>query len=636
METPSRWSTMDAQELVPAIVSGFTVGALGLAGGGYLASVWGWATLALVAGAVAILVAFGLPRLGRLELAFLGGLVALCVWTLVTAAWSLDRAQAVLESERVLLYVAGALAILIAARRSALGNLLGGLLTATTVVCATALSIRLFPDAVHSGGVAFSADPQAAFKLAEPLGYANALGALAAIGIAVAFGLGARAETVAGSALAAASLPVLAATLYLTFGRAAWLALGAGLAAALILDPRRLQLVTTLLALGPAPGLAVLFASRSDGLTSPQASLAEIERDGRSLALAVALLAALAAVSALALRRGERHVRAGPRLTRSYAAALLVVLLAVAAAAIVRVGGPIDLAARGYDAFNAPPAPAQSDVGRRLFSFSGSSRSDYWRVAWHDVEDHPLLGSGAGSYERRWLARRPAELPVRDAHSLYLETVAELGPLGLLLLLGALAAPLAAAVRARSHPLVPAALAAYCCYLVHAAVDWDWEMPAVTLAGLSAGAALLVAARPTDATRPLTRWLFASALGVACAISLLTALALVGNRALEQSADALDRTDTAEAKHQARRAARWTPWASEPWRLLGEAQLSEGDLEAAGASFRRGLAEDSRSWELWLDLALASEGRERREAFDRASALNPREPQIQALRRGSA
>jgi len=626
---------MDAQKLAPAIVSGFTVGALGLAGGGYEASTWGWATLALVAGAVAILVVFGLPRLGPLELAFLGGLAALCVWTLVSAPWSLDRAQAVLESQRVLLYVAGALAILLAARRSALGNLLGGLLTATTVVCATALSIRLFPDSVHSGGVVFSADPQAAFKLAEPLGYANALGALAAIGIAVAFGLAARAETNAGSALAAASLPVLATTLYLTFGRAAWLALGVGLAAALILDPRRLQLVTTLLALSPAPGLAVLFASRSDGLTSPQASLAEIESDGRSLALAVVLLAALAAVSALALRHAERHVHAGP-LTRSYAAALLVVLVAVAAAAIVRVGGPIDLAARGYDAFNAPPAPAQSDVGRRLFSFSGSSRSDYWRVAWHDVEDHPLLGSGAGSYERRWLLRRPAALPVRDAHSLYLESLAELGPLGLLLLLGALAAPFAAAVRARSHPFVPAALAAYCCYLVHAGVDWDWEMPAVTLAGLSVGAALLVAARPSDTTRPLTRWLLASALGVACAISLLTALALVGNRALEQSANALDRTDSAEAKHQARRAVHWTPWASEPWRLLGEAQLSEGDLEAAGASFRRGLAEDSRSWELWLDLALASEGRERREAFDRASALNPREPQIQALRRGSA
>jgi hypothetical protein len=635
METPSRWSTMDARELAPAIVSGFTVGAVGLAGGGYRAPTWGWATLALVAGSVAILVALGLPRLGPLEPLFLGGLTALCIWTLVSAAWSLDRAQAVLESERLLLYIVGSLAFLLAARRRSLSYLLGGVLTAMTVVCVTALSIRLFPDTVHSGGVAFSADPQAAFKLAEPLGYANALGALAAIGIALALGLAARAETIAGSALAAASLPILAAALYLTFGRAAWLALGAGLAAALAFDPRRLQLVTTLLALAPAPALAVLLASRLDGLTSSQARLSEIESDGRSFALAVALLAALAAVMVLALRHAERHVRVGPRLARSYAAALLVVLVAVAAVAIVRAGGPIDLADRAYSAFNAPPAPAQADVGRRLLSFSGSSRSDYWRVAWHDVEDHPLLGSGAGSYERRWLARRPADLPVRDAHSLYLETLAELGPLGLLLLLGALAAPLVAAVAARAHPFVPAALAAYCCYLVHAGVDWDWEMPAVTLAGLSAGTALLVAARPADTTRGLSPRLLTSLLGAACGVLALTVLALVGNRALDQSAAALDRTDSAEAKRQAHRAVRWTPWASEPWRLLGEAQLAEGDLEAARTSFRRGLAEDSRSWELWLDLALASGGLERRDAFDRASALNPREPQIQALRRGA-
>ena len=625
---------MDAQKVTPAIVSGLTVGVLGLADGGYRAPTWGWATLALVAGSVAVLVALGLPRLGRLEIVFLGGLAALCVWTLASAGWSLDRAQAVLESQRILLYVAGSLALLLAARRSSLSHLLGGVLTAVTVVCATALSIRLFPDSVHSGGVAFSADPQAALKLAEPLGYANALGALAGIGIAVALGLAARAETIAGSVLAAASLPVLAATLYLTFGRAAWLALGAGLAAALVLDPRRLQLVTTLLALTPAPALAVLLASRSDGLTSSQASLGEIESDGRRLALALALLAALAAVSALAIRYAERHVPVGPRLTRSYAAALLVVLVVVAVAAIGRAGGPIDLADRAYDAFNAPPAPAQADVGRRLFRFSGSSRSDYWRVAWDDVEDNAVIGSGAGSYERRWLAWRPADLPVRDAHTLYLETLAELGPLGLLLLLGALGAPRVAAVVARAHPFVPPALAAYCCYLVHTGVDWDWELPAVTFAGLSAGTALLVAVRPTDTTRALSPRLLALVLGAACAVSLLTALAFIGNRALDQSANALDRIDSAEAKRQARRAARWTPWASEPWRLLGEAQLAEGDVEAARTSFRRGLAEDTRSWELWLDLGLASEGLERRRAFDRASALNPREPQIQAVRRG--
>ena len=46
---------MDARELAPAIVSGFTVGAVGLVGGGYRAPTWGWATLALAAGSVVIL-----------------------------------------------------------------------------------------------------------------------------------------------------------------------------------------------------------------------------------------------------------------------------------------------------------------------------------------------------------------------------------------------------------------------------------------------------------------------------------------------------------------------------------------------------------------------------------------------------
>ncbi|HYT50946.1 MAG TPA: hypothetical protein VEL10_01935 [Gaiellaceae bacterium] len=52
-------------------------------------------------------------------------------------------------------------------------------------------------------------------------------------------------------------------------------------------------------------------------------------------------------------------------------------------------------------------------------------------------------------------ARSPAK--VRDAHSLYVETLAELGPIGLALLSAALVVPLVAAVRARRHPLsVPA------------------------------------------------------------------------------------------------------------------------------------------------------------------------------------
>jgi len=123
-------------------------------------------------------------------------------------------------------------------------------------------------------------------------------------------------------------------------------------------------------------------------------------------------------------------------------------------------------------------------------------RPSFWRVALEDAGMHPLLGSGAGSFDDVWIAHRPIAANVRDAHSLYLEVLAELGPVGLALLLAMLAAPLVGAARARGTPVVAAAAAGYSAYLVHAGLDWDWEYPVVTLAGLACGAGLLIAARP--------------------------------------------------------------------------------------------------------------------------------------------
>ena len=121
-------------------------------------------------------------------------------------------------------------------------------------------------------------------------------------------------------------------------------------------------------------------------------------------------------------------------------------------------------------------------------------RPAYWSVALADASDNALLGSGAGSFDDVWLEHRPIPAYVRDAHSLYLETAAELGVVGLALLLAALGTPLVAAARARDPKLVATSTAAYSTFLVHAGLDWDWEMPVTTLAGLACGAALLVSA----------------------------------------------------------------------------------------------------------------------------------------------
>jgi len=154
--------------------------------------------------------------------------------------------------------------------------------------------------------------------------------------------------------------------------------------------------------------------------------------------------------------------------------------------------------------------------------FVAENRVRYWEVAWADYRDHPLLGSGAGTFGDYWLSQGAGPGFTRTAHSLYLQSLAELGPIGLALVVAVVAVPLVALGR-RRDPVVAAAAAPYVAYVVHTGIDWDWEMPAVTLAGLFCGAAVLVATRPGDA-RPLRR---RTRLALAGAAVLLAAFAAV-------------------------------------------------------------------------------------------------------------
>ena len=87
-----------------------------------------------------------------------------------------------------------------------------------------------------------------------------------------------------------------------------------------------------------------------------------------------------------------------------------------------------------------------------------------------------------------------------DAHSLYAETAAELGLLGL----AALAAFLAglvlaggAAVRvARAEAAGP--IAVLVAWALHVGIDWLWEVPAVTLVAIACAGRLLALAAATD------------------------------------------------------------------------------------------------------------------------------------------
>jgi hypothetical protein len=239
----------------------------------------------------------------------------------------------------------------------------------------------------------------------------------------------------------------------------------------------------------------------------------------------------------------------------------------------------------------------------------GEPRPDYWRVAFEQARGAPVLGTGAGTFERHWLQDRDEALLAQDAHNLYLETLAELGPLGLALLVGALAVPLV--VRSRA----PAATGAYAAFVVHAALDWDWEQAALVLAALAAAAAAL--------DGPRVRIPRAAALAGTAVATAAAAIALFGNAAVARSADAAAQSDWEASARWARLARDAAPWAAEPWARLAEAQRTRGDVDDARRSLLAALERDPRDPHLWVALARVTDGAERRAALERAARLNP-------------
>jgi hypothetical protein len=236
-------------------------------------------------------------------------------------------------------------------------------------------------------------------------------------------------------------------------------------------------------------------------------------------------------------------------------------------------------------------------------------RHEYYRVAVDEIRAAPVIGTGAGTWDEWWLQHRPTPNSALDAHSVYLETFGEEGLAGLALLCALLAVPLAGRPRDRL------ALAAYAAFVIHAAVDWDREMPALWVAGLVVGGALLPAERVQLGAR--RTWSFAVAL---LALGALGALSGVAQISLSRAQDAARVHDLARTRTLTRRAARFEPWSSRPLLVLGEAQADAGDRTAASATFRKALAKDPASWQLWHDLAEASGSRR---AGDEARRLNP-------------
>jgi hypothetical protein len=600
----------------PGALAVFGVTGIAASSGGYFPTSWGWAALAFSWVAALAILLRAETDVGWLDLAFFGLLASFVGWIWLSALWSQSVPRSILEGERGLVALTGVGAAILVVARRLVPSLLGGVATAITLISAYALATRLFPAKITSF------DPIAVYRLQEPLGYWNALGVFAAIGAMLCLAFAARGETLAARGAAGGTLAVLLPTIYFTFSRGSWLALGIGLVAALALDPRRLQLAAVVCVLGPVLALEVWLGSRESALTHRLSNVDVAAHQGHRYALVVVGVAAVTAALAVAFAFVERRVSVPNALRLVLAGLLALAVIAAIGGAIARYGSPSTIAKRAWHSFEAPPPVEGSNLNERLFSFSGNRRAEVWKSAWHDHDANPGLGSGAGTFQEWWFAHRTDDMQVVDAHSLYIEVLAELGPVGLALLSLALLVPIAAAILARGHPLVPVALGGYVAYLAHAGVDWDWEMTAVTLAALLVGVALVAAARRREprAFGAVGRGICA---GAAVAVGALAFVVLVGNLELSRAQDAAADRHWTRAAKDARSASDWAPWSSQALQTLAQAQGKLGRPSAQVATLRDAVRKDPHDSDLWYDLSAATSGAESNAAFVKSVRLDP-------------
>jgi hypothetical protein len=464
---------------VAVLLAGPTV--LAFFSGGYFDAPREWA--GVIAWALVVIAMVVVPRplprsfAGRLTV---GGLAVFAVWTLISFTWASVAGEAFHAGQRVFVYL-GVLVAAVAllrerwAVRAVEPAVAGGAL----ILIGYALAGRFLPGLLH-----YSHSISAQGRLEQPLTYWNALGEVAAIGLVVCTRIAGDTTRAKGLriAAAAASAP-LGMGLYLTFSRGALFACLAGLVALIPLAPTRAQL-TALAECVIAAVLASVVVAPMHHLATLSGSGVSQERQG---ALAFGLLVLIMAVVALVAWR-LRDPGGALRLPRAAPWIALGVICAGLAVAIV------------VGAKESSASPSLRPGAATRYTTFNSSRYSYWDVAFRAFDDEPLRGVGAENWSVYWLRDRPIVDFAQDAHSLELQTLAELGVIGVLILLEFIGgAALVARDAHRRAPTVAAGpIAGAIVYLAHSPLDWDWQMPALTLmAIILVGALVALADRGT-------------------------------------------------------------------------------------------------------------------------------------------
>lgn len=626
-----------APAVLPALLATLIFSVWATSEAGYLTADWYpgalflVALLAVTAGAVPVRIR-AVPRPVLLALGFLAAFTA---WSFLTIAWADDGGEAWDGANRTLLY-------LVVFALFALWPMRGDAALLTVTAWVLGLTVVATVTLLEVDAARFPLDHYLAQRLAEPSSYVNANAALFLMpGWAAVLLSGRREVPWWLRAPLAGGATILAGVALMGQSRGAVYAVPIVLLVVFLALPGRVRHFAALLPLAAACaviGPVVLRSSdKIDAGKSPTDAVAPLAPTILGAALAVTLV-----VAAIALL--ERRV-ATPRTERAAHRALAGVGLALALAAGVTgwalAGGPVEAARDGWDSFK---QGYQDEQGGRLFTSGlGSNRYDFYRVSLNAFRDQPITGIGADNFAQDYLERRRSDESPRYPHSLQMRTLAQTGLIGALLLLGAIACALWAALRAarRRDDRLGAAVAAavtvsFVYWLVHGSVDWFWEFaglgaPAWAAIGLACALLPRAPRLPADAEpeppgRVPVQAIAIGLFALVAAVSL--ALPWIAETQTRRAAGTWPR-DLRLAEDRLDQAASLNPLSERPYLVAGTIALRRDDLAGAEREFAEALERNRRSHYAALELgAIASARGERALALRllrRAVELNPRD-----------
>ena len=377
-------------------------------------------------------------------------LLAFAALTALSVVWSVQPDDSFKDAGRMLAYcgVFGAAVALARAVPARWPAVLGGVVLAASIVCVYALLTKVFPASLDAGDVyARTARPLQLLERDRPDG-GDGRDRLHVAGRPARGARAAQRTGLPGDGADAADAD------------ARLLARRAGGARA------RRGAVVLHRAAAPArrgdPDQRRGVRGRGGGVGLLQARAEQRQRGARCSARApgtssgVLIVAMLALLTLVGLAFGFWTGRNAPSIVNRRRAGTL--LLSVLAVVVLAFAGALAASHRGFTgtishtlhSVTDPHAPVPSNGPGRLTAV-GSVRARYWNEALKVFQAHPVLGAGAEGYATARLRYRTETLDVRHAHGYVVQTLADLGLVGLGLTLALLLVWMAAAGRS-THP----------------------------------------------------------------------------------------------------------------------------------------------------------------------------------------